>query len=366
MPLLAIIATAVALVVAAGVVAYAQLSKSITLSLDGKATEVTSFAGTVGEVLEAEGIEVGEQDIVAPSLTAAVSEGTRIAVRFGRPFELTVDGETTRHWVNATTVAGALAQVGQRYAAADLSLNRSATVGRDGLALQVVTPKRIRIVVGARKQRRETVTALTVEQALAELGVSYDDDDKVEPGLARAVGTGDRVVVTRFRTVRRQVAGEPIGYATVEEPDDSMYEGESTVVEEGAEGARDATYRLRFRNGELVTRDLVRASVTRAPLDRVVRVGTKEQPAATNFASGSTVWDSLAACESGGNWAINTGNGYYGGLQFALSTWRAYGGPGYPHQQSRETQIAVATRLRDATGGYGSWPACAASLGLPR
>ena len=68
------------------------------------------------------------------------------------------------------------------------------------------------------------------------------------------------------------------------------------------------------------------------------------------------MWDSLAQCESGGNWAINTGNGYYGGLQFNVGTWRAYGGTGYPHQASRETQIAVATRLRDATGGYGSWP----------
>ena len=86
----------------------------------------------------------------------------------------------------------------------------------------------------------------------------------------------------------------------------------------------------------------------------------------TNYASGSTVWDQLAQCESGGNWAINTGNGYYGGLQFSLSTWQAYGGPGYPHEQSRETQIAIATKLRDANGGYGAWPACSASLGLPQ
>ena len=83
-------------------------------------------------------------------------------------------------------------------------------------------------------------------------------------------------------------------------------------------------------------------------------------------AADSGVWDRIARCESGGDWHINTGNGYYGGLQFSAGTWRAYGGTGYPHQASRETQIAVATRLRDATGGYGSWPGCAAKLGLPR
>ena len=92
-------------------------------------------------------------------------------------------------------------------------------------------------------------------------------------------------------------------------------------------------------------------------------VGLAAAPA--NAASGST-WDQLAQCESGGNWAINTGNGYYGGLQFNLGTWQSYGGTGLPSENSRETQIAVATRLRDASGGYGAWPHCSAQLGLPQ
>ena len=68
-------------------------------------------------------------------------------------------------------------------------------------------------------------------------------------------------------------------------------------------------------------------------------------------------FEQLAQCESGGNWAINTGNGYYGGLQFNLGTWQAYGGSGLPSSASRETQIAIATKVRDASGGYGAWPA---------
>ena len=74
-------------------------------------------------------------------------------------------------------------------------------------------------------------------------------------------------------------------------------------------------------------------------------------------------WDRLAQCESGGNWSINTGNGYYGGLQFSLSTWQAYGGSGMPHQNSREAQIAVAERIQ-AGQGWGAWPACTAKLGI--
>ena len=73
-------------------------------------------------------------------------------------------------------------------------------------------------------------------------------------------------------------------------------------------------------------------------------------------------WDRLAQCESGGNWSINTGNGYYGGLQFSLASWRGVGGAGYPHEASRETQIAMGQRLH-AQGGWGHWPGCSRKLG---
>jgi resuscitation-promoting factor RpfE len=68
-------------------------------------------------------------------------------------------------------------------------------------------------------------------------------------------------------------------------------------------------------------------------------------------------WDGVAACESGGNWSIATGNGYYGGLQFTMGTWRANGGSGSPHQASREQQIRVAENVL-RTQGIGAWPSC--------
>lgn len=77
----------------------------------------------------------------------------------------------------------------------------------------------------------------------------------------------------------------------------------------------------------------------------------------------ASTWDSLAQCESGGNWATNTGNGYSGGLQFSASTWAAHGGTGSAANASREQQIAVAQRVQ-ASQGWGAWPACAAKLGL--
>lgn len=71
----------------------------------------------------------------------------------------------------------------------------------------------------------------------------------------------------------------------------------------------------------------------------------------------SVNWDAVAACESGGNWAINTGNGYFGGLQFTLGTWQANGGRGMPHQASRSEQIRVANNVLRSQGPN-AWPVC--------
>lgn len=77
----------------------------------------------------------------------------------------------------------------------------------------------------------------------------------------------------------------------------------------------------------------------------------------TANAESSVNWDAVAACESGGNWSIATGNGYYGGLQFTMGTWRANGGSGSPQQASREEQIRVAENVLRSQG-IGAWPVC--------
>ncbi len=93
------------------------------------------------------------------------------------------------------------------------------------------------------------------------------------------------------------------------------------------------------------------------------RTPTQKRAAAPTTAVDGGVWDKIAKCESGGNWAINTGNGYYGGLQFSLSSWQGVGGSGYPHQASKAEQISRAEALL-ARQGWGAWPACTAKLGL--
>jgi hypothetical protein len=104
----------------------------------------------------------------------------------------------------------------------------------------------------------------------------------------------------------------------------------------------------------------------RAAAPRAAPRAPTPAPAPRANAPTGSVWDTIAACESGGNWAINTGNGYYGGLQFTQGTWAAYGGLEYAPRAdlaSPAEQIAVAERTL-AGQGWGAWPSCASRAGL--
>ena len=95
-----------------------------------------------------------------------------------------------------------------------------------------------------------------------------------------------------------------------------------------------------------------------------VAVAAPLMTAGTASAATSSEWDRVAQCESGGNWSINTGNGYYGGLQFSASTWAAYGGTAYAstaNQASKSQQIAIAEKVL-AGQGKGAWPSCGVGL----
>ncbi|MBP5905165.1 LysM peptidoglycan-binding domain-containing protein [Streptomyces sp. LBUM 1478] len=120
-------------------------------------------------------------------------------------------------------------------------------------------------------------------------------------------------------------------------------------------GCADTT-RAGFR-GSRTTAVLAGAALL-APLGLLTLTGTAS-------AADSGVWDRIARCESGGDWHINTGNGYYGGLQFAASTWRAYGGTAYAptaDRASRSQQIEIATKVQRAQG-WGAWPTCSRRAG---
>ena len=214
-----------------------------------------------------------------------------------------------------------------------------------------------------------------------------------------AEGGRSRVSVTPSTqkvTTETVEAADPHG--SVQQESSDLSEGETKVATAGVDGVVRTTYEVTTVGGKEVSRTPVAQVVVTQKVDEVVLVGTgaaKKQeskpeqsqgqgqtqaPSESSGGSGGSasggsagttgggagddgVWAQLAQCESGGNPATNTGNGFYGMYQFTLETWQSLGGTGYPHEADAATQTAMAKKLQ-AQSGWGQWPGCADKLGL--
>jgi uncharacterized protein YabE (DUF348 family) len=265
-------------------------------------------------------------------------------------------------FVTALSVDEALAQLGYRGDDLVLSASRSERVPLDGMNLTITRPKDV-VLIADGEERVVSTTAATAGEFLAEQGIALSASDKTSLYPDQILLDEMRLQVFRV-TVKQKSVSKPIPYETVEVADPTAYKGEEKVLVEGRAGQKVTTYRITFVDGDAVGRKELNTEVTRQPVTEKVKVGTKQRPAAPSVPGGG-VWDALAQCEAGGNWSANTGNGYYGGLQFHPDTWRSYGGQGLPSENSREQQIAIAQKLVNANGGsFSAWPHCSSQLGL--
>ena len=350
-------------VAALGTVGFAHFDKSVNLSVDGKTSAVHLFGDPdVADVLANQDITVGPHDVIAPGLSTPVSDGQKVVVRYGRLLTVNLDGQTKKYWTTSTTVAGALSDLGIRADSAKLSVSRSQPLGRAGLALSVTTPKDVSVAVDGRTLSAKTTSA-TVAGLLTELNVTMGARDRVTPALKTPITkSGLRVAVARV-TQKSITATETVDFATQRKSDSTMYAGETKTLKAGQPGAKVVTYLVTLVNGKVESRKVTGSRVTTAPVTRILAVGTKARPAETGTAPNAAMWDRIAECESGGNWSINTGNGYYGGLQFDSGTWLGAGGGDYASRADLATrleQIAVANRVY-ADRGLSPWGCASAA-----
>jgi resuscitation-promoting factor RpfB len=343
-----------------GSLAFFLAQKSVTLTVDGQVQTVGTYASTVAEMLDEEGLEPAEHDVLLPHAEQALADGDAVVLSRARPLELTVDGVSRDVFVTALSVDEALEQLGLRTEGLVLSASRSERLPLQGMELTITTPKEI-VLVADGQERVVSTTAATAGDLLAEQGIALSETDRTSLYLAQGLLNRMRLQVYRVQ-VSEVSESTAIKAERVETPDPNAVKGDEKVTKPGVDGEQVTTYRVTVVDGVETARETLTTSVTREPVATQVTVGTKAAP----VVAGGGVWDLLAKCEAGGNWAINTGNGYYGGLQFNAGTWRAYGGQGMPHQNSREQQIAIGEKVVAASGGFGAWPGCASKLGLPR
>jgi hypothetical protein len=258
----------------------------------------------------------------------ALTTGTAVALALDKTITITVDDEQRRIHTFASSVAGALESAGLRVGDQDTLAPTASTNVEDGSRIVLQRARPLTLTVDG-TQHKVWTTALTVENALEQMGMTARGMELSADPSRRIPLEGMALVVSIARPI--------------DLPDSDLPAIAIHVIEQPS------------------VKPLVRSQVKKVK-DRI-RVDVKAFAAA-----GTTVWDALARCESGGNWAADSGNGYYGGLQFDKGTWSANGGnefAPYPHQASREQQILVAQRVHGARGGYRAWPACSSQLGLP-
>jgi resuscitation-promoting factor RpfB len=355
------------------------MDKSITLIVDGSERTLHTFASDVGSALASAGMVPTPQDRISPAPPTELVDGDEIIVERARPLTL-VEGASERQvWTTADSVDEALRGLGVEVKPIQMSADPGSLIPLAGMSLELRIPRAVTLADGTGAPAPFTTTAGTVGGLLAENGIELGPDDV-------AVPPGDTPLVdgTAIQVVRNGV-GEVVETKQIAPPeqvieDPEMTRGEKEIVEEGRPGEQTAVMRVHVQNGQEVRREQIRAGGMTAPEPRVIRLGTKEPTAEEEAAAedgdatapavaNESTWNKLVQCEATGNWAINTGNGYYGGLQFDAKTWKAYGGDAYaplPHQASPKEQMAVADKVVDDRGGFGAWPACARKLGLPR
>ncbi|NBH03776.1 resuscitation-promoting factor [Amycolatopsis sp. SID8362] len=347
--------------IAGGGAAALAMNKSVTVDVDGQQQTIHSFGDTVGEVLEDAGLSVGEHDSLSPSPQAEVGDGGVIKLERGRQLKMIVDGAEHTSWVRATHLGDALGQLGMTELDKPgtwMSMPKDGELPLQGATVEIKTLKNITLYDGANAPKQVKTTAVTTKEFLGEYKLTLGPEDQAEGGLDVKLTDGAEVHISRTG-VSTVVQKETIDPPEQKVDDPNLDKGKTQVEDPGTPGEKMVTYKVTQKNGKEVSRESISEQVITEAKPKIIHVGTKKAPEPA-IGDGSA-WDRIAQCESGGNWAINTGNGYYGGLQFDKRTWDAYGGDAYanlPSQASREQQIAIAEKVRDARGGYSAWPVC--------
>ena len=405
-------ATVCVVAVGGGGTAFA-MSNEAQLSVYGEESTVRTFSQpTVGDLLDAQGIEVKDTDLVLPGVDEAVTDGMDIQIIQRTPVTVSVDGVEQELLTTGDTVADALEDAEYKAEGAAITPEPETSLSDTEGEVEIVTRKTVTFV-GQYGQDTFEVTALTVGDAMEKVLGDIEDTDTADVPRDTVLEDGATHEIQRVRENERTETKEiPFETKTVE--DDSLYEGTTKTTTEGKAGSKELVYAETVVDGEVTESEVVSEDVVTEPVTKVVAKGTKEKPkpapepaaeaptteqksekksekrsssstanrsserssedsssskdsgASAPSAPSGSVWDRIAQCESGGNWSINTGNGYHGGLQFSGQTWRAFGGGKYAptaDQASRAQQIDIAKKVQ-AQQGWGAWPACTSKLGI--
>ncbi|MFF0489936.1 transglycosylase family protein [Nocardia sp. NPDC003482] len=337
--------------------------KTVTLVVDGEQRTLTTMSLKVGGVVKAAGFVLKAKDALSPGADAAVVDGGTITLNRARPVSVTFDGKVHELWTTGYTVAEALTQL-QIPTDVFVSPPRPTPLPLEGAALAITSPRTVLLTDGAQPAEIVRIAAPTVGELLQGRNAALVNQDSVDPAPDTKLTIGMKITVTRKR-VENRVERVPLDPPENVIEDPTMNMSRTVVENPGKAGVQDVTFAVSIVNGQDADKDPIASKIIVPAEPKTVRKGAKPGTEVPPVRDGA-IWDALARCESNGNWAINTGNGYYGGIQFDQSTWERQGGLRYAPRAdmaTREEQIAIAEVTR-ARQGWGAWPACTSRLGI--
>lgn len=357
-------------------VARANDTRVVSIYVDDREITFPTDAGTVQLALDRARVTLGESDLVEPSLDTQITTDTfHINVYRARPV-IVLDGEARYRVTSAyqspkliAEQAGLKVYDEDRY---ELSrIENFLSDGTVGLKLKIIRATPLTLSLYGTSSEIRTQTG-TVAELLDERGLSVDEKDVLRPALETAVTTGMSIHLVRV-SGDREVVEETIPFTRREIQDTSQPIGYEKVVTAGQTGNQLVTYDVVFENGRQVSRTAVERTVLKQPLQEVVIIGADYTGI---YPDNGAILSALRQCETSGNYATNTGNGFYGAYQFMQGTWDATA------RRMGQTQwVGVAASLAPASvqdafvinnakaslGGFWSQhPGCSQKLNLPK
>jgi uncharacterized protein YabE (DUF348 family) len=271
---------------------YLHLNKEVTLVVDGKSMSISTFAGSVGEILEGYGVPLGPHDTVAPGVEARVADGMAIQVLHAKEITVVLNGRTRNVYVTGSTVDDVLEHINVRLRQRDMvEPSRSSRI-EEGDVIVFREAVKVRVLIDG-QDRRVITNAPSVAYLLDSMGVVLDKRDRVIPSADSELVPDTRIRVVRVK-VQRVTEQAAIAYGTNVVYSDRLLQGQRQVDRAGVSGLQELTYRVRLEDGVEVSKILLERRVLREPVNQILVIGTREPNVQWGIASWYD-WDGQSA-----------------------------------------------------------------------
>ncbi|WP_152351770.1 transglycosylase family protein [Brachybacterium subflavum] len=349
----------------------------VTVTVDGKAHEVLTTGDTVADALEEVDVDTEKAHVSPDPETSLSAEGTAVEVQTAKSVTFKGQYGHKTFTVYSDTVGEGMEEVLKNIEDTDTAKPGRDEELTDGMT---VTVQRVREKETTKKESVDFETTTKKSDELTEGTTKVETEGQKgikETKVRETIVDGE---VTKTKVLDEKVTEQPVDEVVLEgtkkapEPEDTSSDADDSSS--SAATSDDSSSDTGSSSSKSSSSKSSSSKTASAKTSEKKSQGSSSKKSTSSSKSSSSakapsvsdgsVWDTIARCESGGNWSINTGNGFKGGLQFTDQTWRAFGGGAYASsadQASRAQQIAVAKKVQ-AAQGWGAWPGCTSKLGI--